>query len=141
HVADFIQEQGSTVGLLEAATALGCSARERSLFMPEQLGLQQIGGDCRSVECNERPVGAGAVIVQGARDELFARPGFASDEHGDTRTGETAYCAEHELHRRRLAQELRYVRKGRGFYACALVCVYRPPDESYGLIDVKWFWK
>jgi hypothetical protein len=79
--------------------------------------------------------------VQGARDELLAGSGFAGDEHGDTRAGETAYCTEYELHRRRVAQELLDVRKGRAFYACALVCVYRPPDESDGLVDVKWLWQ
>ena len=50
---------------------------------------------------------ARAVIVQRARDELLARARFAGDQHRDARARQTADRAEHLLHRRRAAEQLR----------------------------------
>ncbi len=53
HVADFVEEQGAAVGLLEAAPAQVGGAGESALFMTEQLGLHQVLGDGCHVQGNE----------------------------------------------------------------------------------------
>ena len=94
-------------GLLEAAAALRIRAGERALLVAEQLGLEQLGGNRRGVQRDERLGRARAVLVQRARDELLARARLAGDQHRDARARQTADGAEHLLHRRRAAEQLR----------------------------------
>jgi hypothetical protein len=42
HVADFVEEQRATVGLLESSDALLVGAGERAFFVAEQFGLEEI---------------------------------------------------------------------------------------------------
>ena len=42
HVADFVEEQGAAVALLELADAAAVGAGEGALLVPEQLALQQV---------------------------------------------------------------------------------------------------
>jgi hypothetical protein len=43
HVADFVQEQRAAVGLLETAATQLVGAREGTLLVTEQFGLEQVG--------------------------------------------------------------------------------------------------
>jgi outer membrane PBP1 activator LpoA protein len=54
HVADLVEEQRAAVRLLEAAATLAIRAGERALLVAEQLGLEQVRGERRRVERDER---------------------------------------------------------------------------------------
>ena len=55
HVADLVEKQRAAIGLLEAAAAQRIGAGERALLVAEQLGLEQVRGERRGVERDERP--------------------------------------------------------------------------------------
>ena len=55
------------------------------------------------------PLGARAVLVQRVGDELLARARLAGDQHRDDALAQPADRAEHVLHRRRLAEDLRHL--------------------------------
>ena len=48
--------------------------------MPEQLALDQAGGDGAAVHLHQRPVAARTAVVQGAGDQLLAGAGLAVDQ-------------------------------------------------------------
>ena len=54
HVADLVEEQRAAVGLLEAPATQLIGAGERALLVTEQLRLQQVRGERRRVERDER---------------------------------------------------------------------------------------
>jgi hypothetical protein len=72
HVADLVEEQRAAIGLLEAAAAQCIGAGEGALLVTEQLGLEQLGGNGRRVQGDERLVGPGTMVVQGAGDQFLA---------------------------------------------------------------------
>jgi hypothetical protein len=57
-------------------------ARERALLVTEQLGLEERVGDRRAVERHERLRRARTELVEGLRNQFFARAGLAMNEHG-----------------------------------------------------------
>src|SRR5882762_3640126 len=81
-VADFIQENGATVGEFEAANFLRDGAGERTTFMTEEFAFEQAGRDSGTIDFDESAFAARTQIVDGASDELFAGAGFAENEHG-----------------------------------------------------------
>ena len=72
HVADLVEEQRAAVSLLEASAAQRIRARERALLVAEQLRLEQLGGEGRGVERDERLHRSRTVAVQRARNEFLA---------------------------------------------------------------------
>jgi hypothetical protein len=80
-VADLVEEQRSAVGLLEPADALLVRARERPLFVAEELGLEQVLLQRRTVHFHEVARRPERVVMDRPRDELLARPRFAPNEH------------------------------------------------------------
>jgi len=56
-------------------------AGERSAGVAEQLCLEQVLGDRRAVDHDERFAGAVRAVVNRARDQLLAAPGLPLDEH------------------------------------------------------------
>ncbi len=123
--------------MLEAATALGIRTGERTLLMPEQLGLEQVAGNRRRVECDERLAGAGTVIVERPCHEFFTRARFSCDENGDTRAGEAPDGAKHLLHRRRAPEKLGNARRARAVAVDNRAGVGSPLHERYRLVDVE----
>ena len=107
HVADLVEEQRAAVGLLEAPAPQLRRAGERTLLVTEQLRLEQVGGERRGVERDERLGRARTVPMQRPRHELLARAGLAGDQHGHARTRQSPDRAEDLLHRRRVAEHLR----------------------------------
>jgi hypothetical protein len=79
HVADFVQEEGAAMGLLELADVPRGRAGERSLFVPEQLRFDQLARHRGAVQRDERPVAPRAALVQRARNQLFPRARLAHD--------------------------------------------------------------
>ena len=137
HVANFIQEQGATVGLLEAATAHGLRTREGTAFVTKQFALQQIFGNGRGVDGDKRTTGALRMFVQCTRHQLFARTGFAGDHHGHIALAQAANGAKHVLHGRGLAQHFRravHVHRAHGF---ALAFIHGAADQLDRFGQVK----
>ncbi len=56
------------------------SPRERSFHVPEELALQQFGGDGGAVDGDEHPVGTRGKIVKRPRDQLLPRPALPRDQ-------------------------------------------------------------
>ena len=77
NISYFIQEQRALIGELHATDLLIDGACECSLFMPEELALQQASGDGGAIELHKRPIFAPAVFMDGPGDQLLARAGFA----------------------------------------------------------------
>ncbi len=137
HVADFIEEQRAAVGLFEAAATQCIGAGERTFFVTEQFGLEQIRSECGRVQRDEGLAGARAVTMQGAGDQFLARAGFAGDQHGHAGARQPADGAKHFLHRRRLSQHFgNAARFGADFFDAFLLlgCATHQVD---GLIDVE----
>ena len=98
HVADLVEEQGATVGLLEAAEVAPLRAGERAGLVAEQLAFEQLGRDRRGVEGDKRFGGARRLAVQGPRDQFLAGAGLAGDQHRQRRLREAADGAEQRAH-------------------------------------------
>ena len=105
HVADLVEKNGALVALLEFADPPVSRAGERALFVAEQFALQKILGNRGAVDRQERLVGAAAVMVNGPRHQLLARPAFARNQHGRLRLGYLADKLEDLLHRLALADD------------------------------------
>ena len=80
HLADFVEEDGALVGGLELAGLVAIGAGEAALDVAEELGLEERLGQTGAVDGDEGLVGARAVGVDGARDELLADAALAGDE-------------------------------------------------------------
>ncbi len=139
HVADLIEEQGAAVGLLEAAAALIGRTGEGTFLVTEQLGFHQVLGNRRHVQRNERRCRAWAVAVQRMGHQLLAGTRFAIDQHGDVGMAEAADGAEHLLHRRCLADDLRRVMTvGRLLLVLLFLGVLVGAlDQRHGVVDVE----
>ena len=73
HVADFVEEKGAAVALLEAADALGCRAGEGAFFVAEKLALEKLLRNGRAVDCEKALRTSLTVMMNRAGDEFFAR--------------------------------------------------------------------
>ncbi len=80
HVPDLVEEQRSTLRLLEHPAVMARRAGERSLGVPEEFALGQLGRDCRAVHGHEG-ASAPALLVDELRQELLPGAGLAGDEH------------------------------------------------------------
>ena len=106
HLGDLVEEQRAAVRTLEEALMLTFGPREAALLMPEQLALNQIGGDGTAVDGDERPIAAPAEVMHGARNELLAGPALSGDEHAECRAGHPRDLLVHRFHRRRAAPQV-----------------------------------
>src|SRR5438477_5834580 len=70
---------------LETPDLLRDRSGERTLLVPEQLALQQGGGNRRTVHFDETALAAATQFVNGAGDEFFSRSCFAGNEDGCVR--------------------------------------------------------
>ena len=105
--------------------------------MAEELRLQQVLGDGRSVDGHERTTRAGTVLVQCARHQLLARAALAGDHHGDMALAEAANPAEDVLHGRGLAEHLWHGAGAGLHHVLAQALVHRTADQLHGLGHVK----
>ena len=82
HVADLVEEHGAAVGGDELADLLAHRAGEAALLVAEQLGLDQLLGDGRAVDLDQRVRVPLTGAMDGARHQLLAGAALAGDEHG-----------------------------------------------------------
>ena len=80
HVPDLVEEESAALGDLETALAGGDSAGKGALFVAEQLGFEQIGGDRAAVHRHKGAAATRTQIMDGAGDDFLAGAGFAEDE-------------------------------------------------------------
>jgi hypothetical protein len=86
-VQDLVQEQRPTRGEVKMAVLVAVGAREGASLVPEELGFDQRLGDCATIEGDEGPLAARAVLVNGACDQFLPGAGLALDQHGEVRGG------------------------------------------------------
>ena len=98
-LADLVEKQRAAVGELEPSLLQAERAGERALLVAEELGLEQRLGQRRAVDRHERPGGARAVAVHGARDELLAGAALAADQHGRVALRDARDAIEDGAHR------------------------------------------
>ena len=82
HVADFVEEQGPTVGELEfsfASAPIGACVRARR--NTEELRLEQSIRHCRDIDADKRTLGARTSRMDGLCQQFLASTGFAQNEH------------------------------------------------------------
>src|SRR3990167_483272 len=79
-VPDFIQENGAAVRFLEQSALIPHCARERALFITEELALHQGFGYAPAVYGDEGFFMSRAAVMNGPRHELFPRTALAGDK-------------------------------------------------------------
>ena len=98
HVADFVQEQGAVIGLLELADVPGGGAGEAALLVAEELAFDQLRRHRGAIQGDERSGFARAALVQGARDQLLAGAGIAQDADAGFAGRDAVHLRHHALH-------------------------------------------
>ena len=73
--------------------------------MTEELGFNELPGDCRHIDSHERTFAPPAIVVEGACDKLLAGTGFTNNHHGQISLGEAGNDTVDVLHRRRTAYD------------------------------------
>ena len=110
--------------------------------MPEQLALDQLAGDGRHVDGDERPALALAKVVQRLGHQFLAGAGLAGDQDGEVGVHQSRDDAVDLLHRRRAADDrqllLRQIGLARRGYG-ALAADERALDCRHQVADVEWF--
>ena len=81
HVADFIEEERSVVGLLKLADAAAVGPGEGSFSWPNSSLSKQSLGNRGAVDRQEGPLPTRAVLINGAGDQFLACPAFTLDEY------------------------------------------------------------
>ena len=80
---NFVEEQRARCPASSSEALLArVRAGERAALVAEQLGLEQRFGNRGAVDRDERLVGAGAGVVNAAREQLLARARLADEQHG-----------------------------------------------------------
>src|SRR5262249_32725568 len=87
-VADFVDEKGPTVCLLEEPSSRSYSTRERSAFVTEQLGFDEVGRHGCAVEDHVGTGGSWTRLVDRFGEDLFARAGLPLDHDRNLGNGE-----------------------------------------------------
>ncbi|MPM45001.1 hypothetical protein SDC9_91686 [bioreactor metagenome] len=80
-VADFVKEQGASIGGFEPADLGGEGSGEGAFFMTEEFAFHQVFRERAAVDGDERCAFAAAEFVHVARDKFLAGAGLADDEH------------------------------------------------------------
>ena len=81
NVAHFVEKQGAVMGHFEAANLLGDRAGKRAFFVAEEFTLEKIERNGRAIQFDEWPSVAWAQVVNRARNQLLASPGFSFDQY------------------------------------------------------------
>ena len=98
-LGDLIEEDRAAVGLLEVADVSRLRAREGALLVAKEHRFLQGARDRGAVDRDERAaLGAAAVVVDGARDELLAAPRRPVDQDADVVLDEAIELLEELLH-------------------------------------------
>src|SRR3954467_5816548 len=75
-----------------------CGTGKRSLFVPEQLGLNQLSRYCGTIQSNKRPARARAFFMKRPRDPFFAGPGFTQNANASFGCPHTVNLGHNRFH-------------------------------------------
>jgi hypothetical protein len=84
HLADLVEQERAEVRALEGALDALDRPGERPLLVAEQRALDEPFGQRGAIQLDERAVAPVARVVDGACEQLLARPGFPFEEDGGT---------------------------------------------------------
>ena len=98
HLPDLIEEKGALMGELELARLSAMGAREGALFVPEELGLQELGGQRGAIDLDEGLVQTTGDLMDGPRHHLLAHPALAIDQDRDVGVGGPPHDVFHRVH-------------------------------------------
>src|SRR5207245_7768413 len=84
-LAHLVQKDGTALGQLKAANALGNGAGKGAFLVPEEFAFEQAGGDGGTVQLDEGLRAAPAEPMDGAGEHFFAGPRLAQQEYGGIR--------------------------------------------------------
>ena len=141
-VANFIQKNRPLMRLLKPADPLRGGSRKRPALMAEQFALQQILGNRRAIDGDERFLRPVAMLVNRPRNQFLARPGFAANQHVHRLRRHSSDFLVNFLHRRAPANDRIARRTGlaqRHRLGHQPVAVHRPADQFQQLADIKRF--
>ena len=79
---DLVEEQGATIGDLEAREAAAGGAREGARLMAEELAVEQAFGECSAIEFDEGLVPARREKGEARHNQLLAGATLAHDQCG-----------------------------------------------------------
>ncbi|MCY1351773.1 hypothetical protein D9M69_380490 [compost metagenome] len=82
HLGNLVEQNGAAVGQLELARLGGDGTGEGALLVAEQGSLEHVVGNRRTVDGDERIIGARRLLVNVARQHFLAGAGLAGDQHG-----------------------------------------------------------
>ncbi len=105
HVADLVEEERAAIGQLPLSLAVLRGAREGALHVPEELALDEVLGNGRAVDLDERAGGAGRSPVEAACGHLLADAALAGDENARIRGAGPADLLAQAGHRGPFAEE------------------------------------
>src|SRR5580704_15053613 len=128
--ANFIKEQGATVGGLEESSAGLEGASEGSFLVPEQLAFDQGGDERSTIDGDEGAVGERTAEMNGAGDEFLSSATLAGDQHGSTGVFQPRDHAKHILNFRRGPHDA--VQLGFGIHAVAQKLVFFDQADFFG---------
>src|SRR5439155_5562317 len=77
---DLVEKQHALMRELEEPGLGLVRARESATLVPEELGFEQVFGNCRAVEVDERRLGARPRTMDRPRHEPFARARLPTEE-------------------------------------------------------------
>src|SRR5690348_11987994 len=82
HVADFVQQEGSAVGIFEHAGFLLKRPSERASFISKEFALDKFGRKRRAVELQEWFVGSRRARMKLAGEHFLAAAGLSLNQYG-----------------------------------------------------------
>src|SRR5712664_1071736 len=94
-VAYFVQENCPAISRFKTPQAPLRRTGEGALLVAEELGSNQRCGDCGAIHTNKCPFPAVGSLVDGARNQLLSRAGFAQNQDGGIRMCHLAGLAQH----------------------------------------------
>ncbi len=97
-VLDLVEDDGAARRELDLPRLGLLGVREGARLVAEQLRFQEVGGDGRAVDLDEREVTARATLVEEVGDEVLARPALSLDEHGGLRLRQAERELQHVAH-------------------------------------------
>ena len=105
HVADFVEENCASAGLLELAHAPLVGPGEGASLVSEQFAFEKRFGNGGTVDGQQRPIAAVAMVVDGSGDEFLAGARLAQNQDAHVRRGHASDGLVDFLHLRRAADD------------------------------------
>ncbi len=137
HVADFIEKDGAVLGLLELAEMAAGRAGERSFFVSEQFGFNQLRRNRGTVQRDERTAGSRTALMQSARDQFLSGAGFTENADARFARRHALYLRHDAAHGLALPDDLMFAEAARQvailtLEAAELECVFHGKQKFFG---------